>query len=112
MVTPAGSIILHNRCTSCSQANVCVPHTPWPSPLDRNAARGAWEHQRVYVHVLLEDAYQLEIGLQEPGLTNLMTYFTKIVGPPPELNEKLEDVLHEVNRQRHIENRHVRHPNG
>ena len=102
MMTPAGSIILYKCCTSCSQASVYVRRTPWPSPLDRDAARGAWEHERVYVHVLLEDACQWE-----PGLTNLMTYLTNTVGVPPQLNAKLEDVLHEVGRQGHLENRHV-----
>ena len=43
--------------------------TPWPSPLDRDAARGVCADEQVYVHVLEEDAYQLGIGLQEPVLT-------------------------------------------
>ena len=109
--TPAGSIILHNLRASRGQASVDVRRTPWPSPLDRDAVRGACADEQVYVHVLEGGAYQLGTGLQEPDLTNVMTYLTKPAGLLPQMNEELEDVLHEIGRQGQCENCEVQNPN-
>ena len=38
-----------------------------------------------------------------------MTYLTKTAGLLPQLNEELEDVLHEVGHQGHCEDREVYH---
>ena len=37
----------------------------------------------------------------------MMTYLTKPAGPLSQMNEELEDVLHEVGRQGHCEDREV-----
>ena len=42
----------------------------------------------------------------------MMTYLTKPAGLLPHMNEKLKDILHEVGRQGHCEDREVKNPHG
>ena len=55
MMAPAGGIILYICCPTTSQARNCVRRTPWPSLLNRSAARGAKEGNGVYLQVLEEN---------------------------------------------------------
>ena len=52
MMAPAGGIILYICCPTTSQAINCSRRTPWPSLLDRGAARSAKEGNGVYLQVL------------------------------------------------------------